>query len=271
MSIDTVATRKQNRQARQTYLAIFVALTLAYIAAFASSARFEIGDAIFAALLNSVPAVVLGFVFHLLLENQLWFRAPRVVWIVLPPLVAGFAFAWYVVVLIAIGLRTSSLDQGFPVVPFSGPGFVWQTYQGVTLFALMAAVSHILWLRARLVDAQARRAPPRAECHRSILVQRDGETVRLDTNAIVRLSGAGDYVEIVTRNESWLSNGTLAKFEARLDPAKFFRAHRSHIVAVAAIERSEPAGNGRTTLHLVNAENLVTSRNGTRILREFSL
>ena len=80
------------------------------------------------------------------------------------------------------------------------------------------------------------------------------------------IRGAGDYAEIVTRSARYMSTRSLEHFEDTLSPV-LLRVHRSHLVRLGAIERTEPAGNGRLQLHLVNQDTVTTSREGGKRLR----
>lgn len=53
--------------------------------------------------------------------------------------------------------------------------------------------------------------------------------------------------------ERYLLDEPLAELEARLDPARFFRANRQLIVAADAVRRFAPAGKGRLRLDLAPA------------------
>jgi two-component system LytT family response regulator len=61
---------------------------------------------------------------------------------------------------------------------------------------------------------------------------------------IVHLSAEGNYVRIHTAGESHLVRGTLADLEARLDPKRFARIHRSGIVNIEAIKEVRPHFHG---------------------------
>jgi DNA-binding LytR/AlgR family response regulator len=52
----------------------------------------------------------------------------------------------------------------------------------------------------------------------------------IDVRDIGRLEGEGHYTTIVTNGDRYLSNLSLSVLESRLDPARFLRVHRSHIV-----------------------------------------
>ncbi len=84
-------------------------------------------------------------------------------------------------------------------------------------------------------------APPEAEAEPSaaaapirllsrIPVYRHNRIVLVDVKDIGRLEGEGHYTTIVASQDRYLSNLSLSVLESRLDPARFLRVHRSHIV-----------------------------------------
>lgn len=84
-------------------------------------------------------------------------------------------------------------------------------------------------------------APPALEAEQSaaaapvrlisrIPVYRHNRIVLVDVKDIGRLEGEGHYTTIVALQDRYLSNLSLSVLESRLDPARFLRVHRSHIV-----------------------------------------
>lgn len=67
-----------------------------------------------------------------------------------------------------------------------------------------------------------------------------GGTTRVPVDDVDLFQAAGDYVIAHTQDREYILTDSLAELERRLNPARFFRVHRSAIVrhdAVAAIER----------------------------------
>jgi two-component system LytT family response regulator len=62
---------------------------------------------------------------------------------------------------------------------------------------------------------------------------------------------------------------SLGELEARLDPTSFVRVHRSAIINLGRLERTEPAGGGRLLAHMSNGETIQVSRAGAQALRRF--
>lgn len=178
----------------------------------------------------------------------------------------AFAFLWYFVVLAGFAMAGNWLREGLVARAFSENAIVWQIFQGITLYAMIV----LLLDRTRATESgDASRQETDAEPKGPLLLRDRGEIVALDPDEIVRLSGAGDYVEIATPLRTFLSTRALASF-ARSLPPEFLRVHRSHIVRYGAIVRAEPAGNGRLTLHLKDGAAVTTSRSGARLIRSLS-
>ena len=81
------------------------------------------------------------------------------------------------------------------------------------------------------------------------LFVRDGERlVLIDTSHIERIDAVGNYVKIHTATISSLFRCTLAALELRLDPSRFIRTHRSHIVNIRKVREMLPVSHGDYTL-----------------------
>jgi hypothetical protein len=63
-----------------------------------------------------------------------------------------------------------------------------------------------------------------------IPVYRNNRIMLVDVKDIGRLEGEGHYTTIVATGDRYLSNLSLSVLESRLDPQRFLRVHRSHIV-----------------------------------------
>lgn len=72
-----------------------------------------------------------------------------------------------------------------------------------------------------------------------------------------------------TAERGYMTNFTLRELEERLDPAQFFRAHKSALVNLAHVKEIEPAFGGRSTLIMRDdaASRVALSRAQARALR----
>ncbi|MCF8244353.1 MAG: LytTR family DNA-binding domain-containing protein [Saprospiraceae bacterium] len=95
-----------------------------------------------------------------------------------------------------------------------------------------------------------------------LLVKADRKLYKVDFQDIARLEAYGDYVKIFTKDKMLLTKERLNIVEQQLPPALFTRIHRSHIIALAAIEFIE--GN----LVKIGDEKLPISENLRELLLE---
>lgn len=116
------------------------------------------------------------------------------------------------------------------------------------------------------VDANAalariiREARNEGDFARRLLVPHEGRSFFVAAEEIVRIASDGNNVALYTRNGQFRLRATMESLEARLDPKKFVRTHRSHIVNIDAIASIEPAFHGDSTAILRNGERVPWSR-----------
>jgi hypothetical protein len=103
-------------------------------------------------------------------------------------------------------------------------------------------------------QAQANPAP------RVLTVPGTGTVKQVPVDRIVRIQGAGDYVELhLDDGTCLLHTTTLNELDAELAPT-FLRVHRSHLVNTRSIERLDRADGGTGTLHLRGSGPVPVSR-----------
>lgn len=76
--------------------------------------------------------------------------------------------------------------------------------------------------------------PPERTCQ-ALVVFKGNARVVLPVENIVCISASGNYLELFTRENSYLMRGTLKDMVGRLDPLQFVRIHRSHLVRLSAV------------------------------------
>jgi two-component system, LytTR family, response regulator len=77
-----------------------------------------------------------------------------------------------------------------------------------------------------------------------------------------------ELVAIRASGKVYTTDLTLAELEQRLDPKRFFRAHRRAIINLDRLLRLEPMDGGRYLAVLADGVQVELSRNGSRRLRE---
>ncbi|HYW13547.1 MAG TPA: LytTR family DNA-binding domain-containing protein [Longimicrobium sp.] len=114
-------------------------------------------------------------------------------------------------------------------------------------------------LEQRIRRALAEVRPPSAYLDR-VLVRTGDRAVFLRTDEIDWLEAEENYVRVHAGRESHLVRGTLAGLEERLDPARFVRVHRSHVVNLGSIRELHPWSHGDWMIVLRDGRELMLSR-----------
>lgn len=222
--------------------------------------------ALVAAIANVAPLSVLALVAHALLKTHvmpLSVERQIVIHVLAAP---AFAVAWYAITLILLAFFNGLQSGDYSVNGFSGPAFVWQSFQGLILYALVAATCYAI--RGGRMAAEAQIVSQGQALERYLV--RDGEGMSpIAVEDIVSITGAQDYSEVATASGRHLVRMSLGEFETRLEPKVFLRVHRSTIINFARLERAEPAGGGRMLAHMDNGEIVQVSRSGAALLRSF--
>ncbi len=103
----------------------------------------------------------------------------------------------------------------------------------------------------------------------SRLAVNDGNRIRvLDTERLDWIGIEDEKVIVHVGEESYTIHRTLSELEARLDPTRFFRAHRSAIVNLDRVQEIIPWFKGSHRLRLTTGAEVDLSRRRARALRE---
>jgi two-component system LytT family response regulator len=89
-----------------------------------------------------------------------------------------------------------------------------------------------------------------------LVIKSAGRVFFLKADEIDWVEAAGNYVRLHAGRESHLLRETMNALEARLDPHKFLRIHRSTIINIERIKEMHP---------LFRGEHVVILRDGTRL------
>lgn len=184
--------------------------------------------------------------------------------------VMAYALLAYGAAVFLLALSGGVRTEGIFVRFFSGPALPWQIFQGSAYGAVALLAGLWLDVRRRLSAAGSVVAPAETRAQRWLVKTAEG-IVPIDPAEIVRIEAAGEYSRIVLPTATLLSRIGMAACEERLAGLAFLRVHRSHIVRSDAIVRAEPAGNGRLQVTLSNGDQLVSSREGARLVRSVAI
>jgi two-component system LytT family response regulator len=118
--------------------------------------------------------------------------------------------------------------------------------------------------RLAAVLAELRRAQGPAQ---RVLIKSDGRIRFVPVGDIDWIEAADNYVRLHAGAERHLLRETMASLEARLDPARFVRIHRSAIVNLAKIRELQATFNGEYAVFLHSGVKLTLSRGYRDALR----
>jgi two-component system LytT family response regulator/two-component system response regulator LytT len=126
----------------------------------------------------------------------------------------------------------------------------------------------------RVIEAvQARQGRPARHDRRDHIAIRVGERfILVQADEVVHASLVDDTVVVATHAGSGTSNfRTLDELQARLDPAVFWRVHRSHLVNITKIKEIVPWFSRNFLLKMKDAKatEIPVSRTQTKRLREY--
>jgi two-component system LytT family response regulator len=101
---------------------------------------------------------------------------------------------------------------------------------------------------------------PRARKLDRIVLRAGGRLSFLKTDEVDWIEGEGNYLRVHAGKQSYLLRETLSDIEARLDPARFVRIHKSTIVNTERIREIQPLFNGAHSVLLHDGTRLTWSR-----------
>ncbi|MBD2752690.1 LytR/AlgR family response regulator transcription factor [Spirosoma validum] len=78
-------------------------------------------------------------------------------------------------------------------------------------------------------EARSRNVHTQAGDQKAIYIKADGRYIRVSYDSILYIENAGDYVKIVTTNQTFVAYTTMKSLEEKLG-AQFLRVHRSYII-----------------------------------------
>lgn len=122
---------------------------------------------------------------------------------------------------------------------------------------LQERVRHLL--EAVAPEASGERAS-RSGYEERFAVPHRGKWLVVPATSLDRVEASGDYVTLHVGAMEYLLRGTMLSMEARLDPARFLRIHRSTIVRLDRVQGIESGEHGDYRLLMAGGEELRVGR-----------
>lgn len=117
------------------------------------------------------------------------------------------------------------------------------------------------------VVARAREALTASGPIARVFVRERGKIVAVSLEEVERLEACDDYVALHAGGRQHLLHTRLQDLESRLDPRRFVRIHRSHVINLDFLVALEPREGSRLTAVLRSGARVVASRSGVARLK----
>jgi hypothetical protein len=116
---------------------------VAYSVTIRLALRLDLVGCLLGGAANTVPVVIFGMAVRRIVVRQLANKPAAIQLVAHLLLCAAFASLSYWMLIVLLGLFNGPGPDGFVVRPFSASGAAWQSLENVTIYALIAAVSHM--------------------------------------------------------------------------------------------------------------------------------
>lgn len=133
-----------------------------------------------------------------------------------------------------------------------------QLFSGSLNFALVFALWSTIYFSFQGVPLW--RSTSGREFISTLVAESAGARLVLQLDDVYLLKSAGDYVEIITREKSFIKRAYLGTLSEQLDPDKFVRIHRSLMLHADKIADIEILSKGRIEFTLDNGTTARSSR-----------
>lgn len=101
-----------------------------------------------------------------------------------------------------------------------------------------------------------------------LFVRSGGAIIPLAVEQVTWFEARGDYVAAHVGTSRHLLQVSLNRLEERLDPKRFLRVHRTHIINLDQVRGFQRHGKGRLVAELRDGTTLPVSRNRAQRLRD---
>lgn len=101
-----------------------------------------------------------------------------------------------------------------------------------------------------------------------VFAHKGNRIVPLRVGAVTRIEACDDYTEVHCSGQTFLLHLRLNELEQRLDPRRFVRVHRSHVINLDHVKQMRPHDERRLEIHLSDGSTVIASRSGSQKLRE---
>lgn len=116
------------------------------------------------------------------------------------------------------------------------------------------------FLKSTVHDSDPAPEKPNGRFVERLTIKEGGRVIFVPVGDIDYIEASGNYMAVHTGAKKHLVYETMTQMECQLDPVRFLRIHRSHIVNIGRIRELQPYFNGEYVVLLSNGTKLKISR-----------
>jgi hypothetical protein len=159
-------------------------------------------------------------------------------------------FLWFDVILREPHILPLSLDQ-----------LTYELAKDVVVFTLLnAGIFSLPLLFHRATPAAPAPAPTATPRPERFAVRQRGREIMVETAVIDWIEAAGNYAVLHVKGDTFEIRSSLARLESELDPKRFVRVHKSHIVNITRVAEVTPWVSGDWRIRLQDGAEVNLSR-----------
>ncbi|WP_239700782.1 LytTR family DNA-binding domain-containing protein [Massilia sp. 9096] len=152
---------------------------------------------------------------------------------------------------------------------------IWPLFYFIMGYGVVAALFYMVRANA----ARQRQAAAIQQAH-SLLITTELNALRnklnphffpLALNEIAYLKADSKYTAIAARDQTFLVRIGISELEARLDPTRFIRVHRSALVNLDFVDSMKADDQSQLIIQMRDGATLTASREASKILREMAI
>jgi two-component system LytT family response regulator len=116
------------------------------------------------------------------------------------------------------------------------------------------------------VAARAEVLPP-SKPLAHVFIKERGRIIAIPLERVERIEACDDYVAVCIDGKRHLLHARLQDLCMRLDPARFIRVHRSHVVNISFVKSIEPRDGSRLMVVLASGARIPASRSAVKLMK----
>ncbi len=145
--------------------------------------------------------------------------------------------------------------------------YLLKPYDDERFFTSLARAKELVEMRynkrltGRLMDLMQDHMKVRKDFTEVFVIKEKGREYKVPVKDVLFIRAEGNYLILQTKTRHYLLRMTMNMVETELDPARFVRVHRSHILNMAYVRNARYSGNNEFVFTMSNGQHVLSGRN----------